>query len=80
MLDAMSIKMARKLAGLVCEARNLADELSNDIQMDSQEPKNQRIAEELDDLSYEVYQMCESLGEIEHDLDALIAPYDKEIA
>ena len=72
--------MARKLASLVCEARNLADELSNDIQMDSQEPKNQRIADELDDLSYEIYQMCESLGEMEHELDALIAPYDEEVA
>ena len=45
MLDTMSIKQARKLASAVCEARANAEELSQDLQLDSMEHKNQHIAE-----------------------------------
>ncbi len=45
MLDTMAIKMARKLASAVCEARNLAEELSQDLHLDSMEHKNQHAAE-----------------------------------
>ena len=44
MLDTMAIKQARKLASAVCEARNLAEVLSDDLRLDSMEHKNQHAA------------------------------------
>ena len=76
----MAIKQARKLASAVCEARNLAEELSQDLHCDSMEHKNQHVAEAYEQLSEAIAEWAEELAEIEGQADDLIQPYDKEIA
>ena len=80
MLDTMSIKQARKLASAVCEARAIAEELSQDLHMDSMEHKNQHIAEAFEELAAQIAEWAEDLAQIESQADDLIQPYDKEIA
>ena len=80
MLDTMSIKQARKLASAVCEARAIAEELSQDLHLDSMEHKNQHIAEAFEELAGQIAEWAEDLAQIESQADDLIQPYDKEIA
>jgi len=80
MLDTLSIKMARKLASAVCEARAIAEELSQDLHCDSMESKNQHVSSALYHLAEDIAEWAEDLAIIEGQADELIEPYDKEIA
>ena len=80
MLDTTAIKMARKLASAVCEARNLAEELSQFLHLDSVEHKNPHVAEACEELAEQIAEWAEELAHIEGQADELIEPYDKEIA
>ena len=80
MLDTMSIKQARKLASAVCEARAIAEELSQDLHLDSMDHKNQHIAESFEELAGQIAEWAEDLAQIESQADDLIQPYDREIA
>lgn len=80
MLDTLSIKMARKLASAVCEARAIAEELSQDLHLDSMEHKNQHVADAFEELAEQIADWAEELAQIEGQADDLIQPYDKEIA
>lgn len=80
MLDTMAKKQARKLASAVCEARAIAEELSQDLHLDSMEAKNQHVSEAMENLSEAIAEWAEELAEIEGQADELIQPYDKEIA
>ena len=80
MLDKSALTIARKLASAVCEARNLAEELSQDLHLDSMEHKNQHAAEAYEELSEAIAEWADELAEIEGQADELIQPYDKEIA
>ena len=80
MLDTMSIKQARKLASAVCEARAIAEELSQDLHLDSMEHKNQHIAEAFEELAGQIAEWAEDLAHIEGQADDLIQPYDSEVA
>lgn len=79
MFDTTTLKQIRKLASLVCEARNLADEISSDLNSASDEA-NWRIQDQLVELSDMFFDMAEELGSTEGELDSLIAPYDSEVA
>ena len=80
MLDKSSQVMLRKLAASLCEARHMAEELSQDLAMDACETKNQHIEDALHELAEEIADYAEELTHIEGKIDDLIAPYDKEIA
>jgi len=80
MFDTMTIKQARKLASAVCEARAVAEELSQDLHLDSMEHKNQHVAEAFEELAVQIAEWAEELAHIEGQTDDLIQPYDKEIA
>jgi len=76
MLDATLIKQARKLASAVCEARAIAEELSQDLHCDSMEHKNQHVAEAFEELAEQIAEWAEELAHIEGQTDDLIQPYD----
>ena len=59
MLDATSIKQARKLASAVCEARAIAEELSQDLHCDSMEAKNQHVSEAMENLAEQIAEWAE---------------------
>ncbi len=80
MLDTLSVKIARKLASAVCEARSCAEELSQDLHCDSMEAKNQHVSEAMENLAEQIAEWAEELAHIEAQADDLIQPYDKEIA
>jgi hypothetical protein len=80
MLDKSTLTMARKLASLVCEARNIAEELSQGLHCDSMEAKNQHVSEATENLADDIAEWAEELAHIEGQADNLIAPYDKEVA
>lgn len=80
MLDTLSIKIARKLASAVCEARNCAEELSQDLHCDSMEAKNQHVSEAMENLAEQIAEWAEELAHIEGQADDLIQPYDSEVA
>lgn len=80
MLDATSIKQARKLASAVCEARAIAEELSQDLHCDSMEAKNQHVSEAMENLAEQIAEWAEDLAHIEGQTDDLIEPYDAEVA
>ena len=80
MLDIMAIKQARKLASAVCEARAIAEELSQDLHLDSMEHKTQHVAGAFEELAEQIAEWAEELAVIESQADDLIQPYDKEIA
>lgn len=80
MLDTMAIKQARKLASAVCEARAIAEELSQDLHLDSMEHKNQHVADAFEELAEQIAEWAEDLAQIESQADDLIQPYDREIA
>ena len=80
MLNTTAIKQARKLASAVCEARNLAEVLSDDLRLDSMEHKNQHAAEAYEELAEQIADWAEELAQIESQADGLIQPYDSEVA
>ena len=80
MLDTLSVKIARKLASAVCEARNCAAELSQDLHCDSMEAKTAHVSEAMENLAEQIAEWAEELAHIEGQADDLIQPYDKEIA
>jgi len=80
MFDTTTLKQARRLASLVCEARHIADELADDLNRESGEAKNRAIEEQLVELSDMFFDMAGQLGETEGELDSLIEPYDSEVA
>lgn len=80
MLDSSTLTMARKLASAVCEARNLADELSQDLHCDSMEAKNEHVSEAMENLAEQIAEWAEELAHIEGQADDLILPYDTEVA
>ena len=80
MLDKSALTIARKLASAVCEARNLAEVLSDDLRLDSMEHKNQHAAEAYEELAEQIAEWAEELAQIESQADDLIQPYDREIA
>ena len=80
MLDTLSVKIARKLASAVCEARSCAEELSQDLHCDSMEAKNAHVSEAMENLAEQIAEWAEELAHIEGQADDLIQPYDKEIA
>jgi|TARA_R100001460_G_C3456818_1_gene165442 F0F1-type ATP synthase membrane subunit b/b' len=77
MLNATLIKQARKLASSICEARNLAEEISQDLQHSGGVWKPMNEAHE--ELSELIAEWADELANIESQADELIQPYDKEI-
>ena len=80
MLDKSALTMARKLATLLCEARHLAEELSQDLSQDAYEAKNSHFQMALEEVAEELSGFAEELNYMEGKADDLIAPFDKDMA
>lgn len=80
MLDKSSLKMARELASHLCQARHLAEDLSQELDNSAQEAKNAHIETALAELAEEIAGYAEELNYMEGKLDDVVEPYDADLA